>query len=268
VALVCREPYRAYAKVVTRLYPEATRPGSSFGVDGVSAHALVHPTARLGEDVSIDPGAVIGPGAEIGSGSLIGAYSVIGPRVRIGRDCAIASQVTVAHAILGDGVILHPGVRIGQDGFGYVMGPQGHLKVPQLGRVIVGDNVEVGANSTIDRGSGRDTLIGEGTKIDNLVQIAHNVTIGKHCVIVAQVGIAGSTTLDDYVAVGGQTAIAPHLRLGQGVQIAADAGVMTDVPAGGKWGGSPARPMRHFFREYHAVKKLAGTRGSGSAGEG
>jgi UDP-3-O-[3-hydroxymyristoyl] glucosamine N-acyltransferase len=158
-------------------------------------------------------------------------------------------------------------VRIGQDGFGYVMGPQGHLKVPQLGRVIVGDDVEVGANSTIDRGSGRDTLIGEGTKIDNLVQIAHNVTIGRHCVIVAQVGIAGSTTLEDFVAVGGQTAVAPHLRLGQGVQIAADAGVMTDIPPGGKWGGSPARPMRHFFREYHAVKKLAGT-GSGNATEG
>jgi UDP-3-O-[3-hydroxymyristoyl] glucosamine N-acyltransferase len=137
------------------------------------------------------------------------------------------------------------------------MGPQGHLKVPQLGRVILGDDVEIGANSTIDRGSGRDTQIGEGTKIDNLVHIAHNVTIGKHCVIVAQVGIAGSTTLEDFVAVGGQSAIAGHLRLGQGVQIAADAGVMTDVPAGERWGGSPARPMRHFFREYHAVKALA-----------
>jgi UDP-3-O-[3-hydroxymyristoyl] glucosamine N-acyltransferase len=253
---------------VTRLYPDATRPQSSFGESGVSAHALVHPTARLGEGVAIDPGAIVGPGAEIGAGSRIGAYSIVGPGVRIGRDCAIASQVTVTHAVLGDRVILHPGVRIGQDGFGYVMGPQGHLKVPQLGRVIVGDDVEVGANSTIDRGSGRDTLIGEGTKIDNLVQIAHNVTIGKHCVIVAQVGIAGSTTLEDFVAVGGQTAVAPHLRLGQGVQIAADAGVMTDVPPGGKWGGSPARPMRHFFREYHAVKKLAGTSGGAGGAEG
>ncbi|MFL5325003.1 MAG: UDP-3-O-(3-hydroxymyristoyl)glucosamine N-acyltransferase [Microvirga sp.] len=268
VALLCRAPYRAYAEVVTRLYPDATRPQSSFGESGVSAHALVHPTARLGEGVAVDPGAIVGPGAEIGAGSRIGAYSVVGPGVRVGRDCAIASQVTVAHAVLGDRVILHPGVRIGQDGFGYVMGPQGHLKVPQLGRVIVGDDVEVGANSTIDRGSGRDTLIGEGTKIDNLVQIAHNVTIGRHCVIVAQVGIAGSTTLEDFVAVGGQTAVAPHLRLGQGVQIAADAGVMTDVPPGGKWGGSPARPMRHFFREYHAVKKIAGTSGGAGGGEG
>ena len=221
VALVCKEPYRAYAKVVTRLYPGALRPLSSFGETGVSPHALIHPTARLGDGVGVDPGAVVGPEAEVAAGSRIGACSVIGARVRIGRNCAIAAHVSLSHVVLGDRVILHPGVRIGQDGFGFAMGPQGHIKVPQLGRVIVGDDVEVGANSTIDRGSGRDTLIGEGTKIDNLVQIAHNVTIGKHCVIVAQVGIAGSTTLEDFVAVGGQTAIAGHLRLGQGVQIAA-----------------------------------------------
>jgi UDP-3-O-[3-hydroxymyristoyl] glucosamine N-acyltransferase len=155
-------------------------------------------------------------------------------------------------------------VRIGQDGFGFVMTPQGHTKVPQLGRVIIGDDVEIGANCTIDRGSSRDTMIGEGTKMDNMVHVAHNVVIGKHCVLVAQVGIAGSTVLEDFVAVGGQTAIAPHLRLGAGVQIAADAGVMTDVPARGKWGGSPARPMRHFFREYHTLRKLARTDESGA----
>jgi UDP-3-O-[3-hydroxymyristoyl] glucosamine N-acyltransferase len=268
VALVCRQPYLSFARVVTRLYPEAARPQSNFGEIGISPHALIHPTARLGDGVAADPGALIGPHAEVGAGTRIGAYAVVGPHVRIGRDCALAAHVSVIHAVLGDRVILHPGVRIGQDGFGYAMGPEGHLKVPQLGRVILGDDVEVGANSTIDRGSSRDTTIGQGTKIDNLVQIAHNVTIGKHCVIVAQVGIAGSTTLDDFVAVGGQTAIAPHLRLGKGVQIAADAGVMTDVPPGGKWGGSPARPMRHFFREYHAVKKLAGTSGGGGTGEG
>jgi UDP-3-O-[3-hydroxymyristoyl] glucosamine N-acyltransferase len=257
VALVSKEPYRAYAKVVALLYPEAMRLQSSFGQSGVSPHALIHPTARLGDGVVVDPGAVVGPGAEVGAGAQIGAYSVIGPSVRIGRNCAIAASVTLSHAVLGDRVILHPGVRIGQDGFGFAMGRQGHLKVPQLGRVILGDDIEVGANSTIDRGSGRDTRIGDGTKIDNMVHIAHNVTIGKHCVIVAQVGIAGSTTLEDFVAVGGQSAIAGHLRLGQGAQIAADAGVMTDVPAGERWGGSPARPRRQFFREYHAVKALA-----------
>ncbi|HEX8165116.1 MAG TPA: UDP-3-O-(3-hydroxymyristoyl)glucosamine N-acyltransferase [Beijerinckiaceae bacterium] len=268
IPLVCRQPYLSFARVVTRLYPEAMRPRSSFGEDGVSPHALIHPTARLGEGVAADPGAIVGPGAEVGAGTRIGAYAVVGPNVRIGRDCTLSAHVSVIRALLGDRVILHPGVRIGQDGFGYAIGPEGHLKVPQLGRVILGDDVEVGANSTIDRGSSRDTVIGAGTKIDNLVQIAHNVTIGKHCLIVAQVGIAGSTTLEDFVAVGGQTAIAPHLHLGKGVQIAADAGVMTDVPAGGKWGGSPARPMRHFFREYHAVKKLAGTSGGGGTGEG
>ena len=259
VALVCKQPHLAFARVVTRLHPEAARPGSSFGESGISSHALVHPTAKLGEGVVIDPGAIVGPGAEIGAGSRIGAYSVVGPDVRIGRDCALAAQVTVIHAVLGDRVVVHPGVRIGQDGFGFVMTPEGHTKVPQLGRAIIGDDVEIGANCTIDRGSSRDTMIGDGTKMDNMVHIAHNVVVGKHCVLVAQVGIAGSTTLEDFVAVGGQTAIAPHLRLGAGVQIAADAGVMTDVPARGRWGGSPARPMRHFFREYHTLKKLART---------
>jgi UDP-3-O-[3-hydroxymyristoyl] glucosamine N-acyltransferase len=264
IALVCRQPHLAFARVVTRLYPEAAGPTSSFGERGISPQALVHPTAKVGEGVVIDPGAIVGPGAEIGAGSRIGAYSVVGPDVRIGRDCALAAQVNVIHAVLGDRVVLHPGVRIGQDGFGYAMTPQGHTKVPQLGRAIIGNDVEIGANCTIDRGSSRDTVIGDGTKMDNMVHIAHNVVVGKHCILVAQVGIAGSTTLEDFVAVGGQTAIAPHLRLGQGVQIAADAGVMTDVPARGKWGGSPARPMRHFFREYHTLKKLARTDESGA----
>ena len=264
VALVCKQPHLAFARVMTRLYPEAARPSSSFAEGGISPHALVHPTAQIADGVMVDPGAIIGPGAQIGAGSRIGAYSVVGPGVRIGRDCALAAQVNVIHAVLGDRVVLHPGVRIGQDGFGFVMTAQGHTKVPQLGRVIIGDDVEIGANCTIDRGSSRDTIIGEGTKMDNMVHVAHNVVIGKHCVLVAQVGIAGSTVLEDFVAVGGQTAIAPHLRLGAGVQIAADAGVMTDVPARGKWGGSPARPMRHFFREYHTLRKLARTDESGA----
>jgi UDP-3-O-[3-hydroxymyristoyl] glucosamine N-acyltransferase len=264
VGLVCRQPHLAFARVVTRLYPEAARPSSSFGESGISPHALIHPTATLGEGVVVDPGAIVGPGAQIGPGTRIGAYSVVGPDVRIGRDCALAAQVNVIHAVLGDRVVLHPGVRIGQDGFGYAMTSQGHAKVPQLGRTIIGNDVEIGANCTIDRGSSRDTVIGEGTKMDNMVHIAHNVVVGKHCILVAQVGIAGSTTLEDFVAVGGQTAIAPHLTLGQGVQIAADAGVMTDVPARGKWGGSPARPVRHFFREYHTLRKLARTDESGA----
>jgi UDP-3-O-[3-hydroxymyristoyl] glucosamine N-acyltransferase len=154
-------------------------------------------------------------------------------------------------------VIIHPGARIGQDGFGFAMGPGGHLKVPQVGRVIIQDDVEIGANTTIDRGANRDTVIGEGTKIDNLVQIGHNVHVGRHCVIVGQVGISGSTVLEDYVVLGGQVGVAGHLRIGMGAQVGAKAGVMNDLAAGGKYLGAPAKPARQMFREVAALTKLA-----------
>jgi UDP-3-O-[3-hydroxymyristoyl] glucosamine N-acyltransferase len=157
-------------------------------------------------------------------------------------------------------VILHPGVRVGQDGFGFAMGPRGHLKVPQVGRVIIQDDVEVGANSAIDRGASRDTVIGEGTKIDNLVQIGHNVVIGRHCVIVAQTGISGSTTLEDFVALGGQAGVIGHVRIGAGAQIAASSRVVGDVPPGVRWGGAPAKPVREWFREVNTLKMLASRR--------
>ena len=257
VALVLPDPYRAYSGILARLHPDAMRPGSLFGASGLSPGAHIHPDARLEDGVCVDPGAVIGPGAEVGSGTVIGPNAVIGPDVRVGRDCAIGAGATLTHALLGNRVIVHPGARVGQDGFGFAMGPGGHLKVPQIGRVIVQDDVEIGANTTIDRGASRDTVIGEGTKIDNLVQIAHNVVIGRHCVIVSGVGISGSTTLEDYVVLGGQVGVVGHIRIGMGAQIAGSSNVNRDVPPGSRWGGTPAKPVRAWFREMTTLARLA-----------
>jgi UDP-3-O-[3-hydroxymyristoyl] glucosamine N-acyltransferase len=195
---------------------------------------------------------------------VIAAHAVIGPGVRIGRDCSIGPHASLLHALVGNGVIIHGGARIGQDGFGYAMGPKGHMKVPQTGRVIIQDKVEIGANSTIDRGASRDTVIGEGTKIDNLVQIAHNVVIGRHCVIVAQVGISGSTTLEDFVVLGGQVGVVGHLRIGAGSQIAGSSNIADDVPPGSRWGGTPAKPIRQWFREINTLAALAKKKDGGS----
>ncbi|MFD0938414.1 UDP-3-O-(3-hydroxymyristoyl)glucosamine N-acyltransferase, partial [Methylobacterium trifolii] len=195
-------------------------------------------------------------GAEVGAGTVIGPNAVVGPGVRVGRDCAIGAGSTLSHALIGNRVIVHPGARIGQDGFGFAMGAT-HLKVPQVGRVIVQDDVEVGANTTIDRGASRDTVIGEGTKIDNLVQIAHNVVIGRHCVIVSGVGISGSTTLEDYVVLGGQVGVVGHVRIGRGAQIAGSSHVNGNVPPGSRWGGTPAKPVRTWFRELTTLARLA-----------
>ncbi|RYB05703.1 UDP-3-O-(3-hydroxymyristoyl)glucosamine N-acyltransferase [Lichenibacterium ramalinae] len=257
VGLVAKEPYRAVAIVAARLYPDAMRPGSLFGTVGVSPSSTVHPEARLEPGVTVDPGAVIGPRAEIGAGTVVGPHAVIGPDVRIGRNCSVGANATVVHALVGDRVILHSGVRIGQDGFGFAMGPGGHLKVPQIGRVVLQDDVEVGANTAIDRGSNRDTVVGEGTKIDNLVQIGHNVSIGRHCVIVSQTGISGSTVLGDYVVTAGQAGLAGHLTIGTGAQIGAKSGVMNDIPAGERWFGIPAQSAREQFRLHATLKRLA-----------
>ncbi len=262
-ALIVREPYRAMAMVMAKLFPSAVRPGSVFTDVGVSPAAFVHPSARLEPGVTVDPGAVIGRGAEIGAGTIVGAHAVIGPEVRIGREGAIGPTTTIAAALIGDRVIIHPGAHIGQDGFGFALGPRGHLKVPQVGRVIIQDDVEIGAGVTIDRGANRDTVIGEGAKIDNLVQIGHNVVIGRHAVLVSQSGVSGSSVIGDFAALGGQAGIAGHLKIGPGAQVAAAAGVMTDIPAGERWAGAPAKPVRQFFREVAAVKRLAASSPSG-----
>lgn len=255
--LISNNPYRAFAKAAALLFPRAMKPQSCFGTVGVSPMAIIHPEARLEPGVTIDPGAVIGPGAEIGSDTLIAAHAVIGPEVRIGRGCAIGAGASISHALIGNRVIIHPGARIGQDGFGFAMGPGGHLKVPQIGRVILQDDVDIGANTTVDRGANRDTIIGEGSKIDNLVQIAHNVVIGRHCVIVGQVGISGSCVLEDYVVLGGQAGLAGHLTIGMGAQVGAQSGVMNDLAAGGRYFGAPARPAKQMFREIAVLARLA-----------
>ncbi len=258
-------PYAAFVAVARTLFPAALRPSSLFGGSGRDANAQVHATARLEAGVTIDPLAVIGPRAELGTGTVIGPGAVVGPDVRIGRDCAIGAGAAILHALIGDRVIIHPGVRIGQDGFGYLPGRDGHQKIPQTRRVIIQDDVEIGANTTIDRGSTRDTVIGEGSKIDNLVQIAHNVSIGRHCLIAAQTGISGSAQVGDFVVMGGQVGIADHVTIGAGAALGGASGVGTNVPAGARWMGYPAQPVRDFMKAVAALRRLA--RSGGKSGE-
>ena len=267
-ALVVDEPARARAAITGLFYPQALSPGQMAGAGAGSGQ--IDASAQLEAGVVVEHGAVVGAGAQIGSGSIIAPGALVGPGVRIGRDCYVGPHSVVQHALIGNHVIIHGGCYIGQDGFGYVMGRQGHTKIPQIGRVIIQDKVEIGAGTTIDRGALDDTIIGEGTKIDNQVQIGHNVVIGRHCIIVAKVGISGSCRLGDFVAVGGGAGLADHLTIGTGARIGAAAGVMHDVPAGQTWLGAPAKPMKMFFREVAVLSKLAadGKGGKARGGEG
>ena len=255
--LVNEQPYRAFARIAQAFYPPERPPA------GISERADVSPQARIGQGCTVGPFSAIAAGAEIGADCVIAAGCQIGVNVRIGRGSVFDASVTVSHALIGERVRLYPGVRIGQDGFGFAPGPQGAVKVPQLGRVLIGDDCEIGANCTIDRGSLNDTVIGEGCWIDNLVQIGHNVRLGRGCIVVAQVGISGSTQVGEFVAIGGQAGFAGHLRIGDGARIAAQSGVMTDVPAGARFGGSPAQPQSRFLREVALLRRLAARRGGG-----
>lgn len=258
-ALISDHPYRSFALALTMFYPDALLP-CTMGPGAENYTSGVHAAAELEEGVVLEAGVTIGPEVKIGRGTVICAGARLGYRVCIGRHCYIGPNVCITNALIGDNVSLHSGVCLGQDGFGFAMGPKGHLKVPQIGRVIIQDHVEIGGNSTIDRGALRDTIIGEGTKIDNLVQIGHNVVVGRHCVIVSQTGIAGSAELGDGVVLGGQVGISGHVKIGSGAQIAATSSVIKEVPPGAKWGGTPAKPISDYFRELTLVQKLTEAR--------
>jgi UDP-3-O-[3-hydroxymyristoyl] glucosamine N-acyltransferase len=253
--LVGAEPYKAYARAAQAFYPlPPVAPGRA-------PTASIDPAAIVPEDCEIGHHVVISAGAKLGRRCRIGANTVIGSGVEIGEDCRVEANVTLSHCLIGARVVLHPGVRIGQPGFGFAPDAAGPVNVPQLGRVIVGDDVRIGANTTIDRGSGPDTVIGAGSMIDNLVQIGHNVVLGRCCVLAGQVGIAGSTKLGDFVMVGGQGGLAGHLHVGDGARIGAQAGIMRDVAAGATVIGSPAVPFAEFMRQTAVVQRLAKKKG-------
>lgn len=258
--LVSERPQRAFVAAVRLFYPTSMRPLPITGETGISPAAHVDPSAALEPGAVVEPGAVIGAGAAIGAGTRIGPNAVIGAGCQIGRECDIGPNVTIQHALVGDHVVVHPGARIGQDGFGYLPGPAGLEKIPQIGRVVIQNSVEIGANTTIDRGAMADTVIGEGTKIDNLVQVAHNVHIGRFCVLAGMAGIAGSVKLGDGVMIGGGVGIADHLTIGAGVQLAAGSGVMKDIPPRQVWAGYPAQPMSDQMREVAILRNLARAR--------
>ena len=250
---------RAFAAIARRFYPE-----HELGV--WAQEDAVHPTARIGDGVVLGPGVIVGPGAEIGEQTHVAPHAVIGRGVMIGRRAQIGSHAVIAFSYIGDDAVIQAGAKIGGSGFGFSSGADGHMKIPQLGRVIVQDQVEIGANSTIDRGALGDTVVGEGTKIDNLVQIGHNTKIGRHCVLAGQVGISGSVVLGDFVIVGGMAGIADHVTIGDRARLAGLTGVAHDLEGGRDYGGIPARPIREWHRENAAIAGLAKKGGRSSDG--
>jgi UDP-3-O-[3-hydroxymyristoyl] glucosamine N-acyltransferase len=250
-ALITKAPYLAWARAAALFHPVLPP------APGIHPSALVDPTARVAATAAIGPFCVVGADAQIGEGTALGAHAVIGEGVSIGERCRIGAHVSLSHALVGDRVTLYAGARIGQDGFGFAVGPAGFETVPQLGRVVIHDDVEIGANATIDRGSMQDTVIGAGTRIDNLVQIGHNARLGRCCIVVSQAGISGSTELEDYVTIAAQAGLIGHIRIGAKARIGAQCGVMSDVEAGADVIGSPAMPFREFFRNVATLRRLS-----------
>lgn len=253
LALECTKPAMAFALVAHAFYPDA---GLIWATDLPPVHAIA-PSARVGEGAIIAPGVFLGEGVEIGRDTVVGPGVVIGRGVQIGAGTRIGPNVSISHAMIGDNCSIHPGARIGQDGFGYVNTPSGHFKIPQLGRVIIQDNVEIGANVTIDRGAMSDTVVGEGTRIDNLVQIGHNARTGRHCILVSQSGLSGSAEIEDFVVIGGQVGVSGHVKVGKGALVAGKSGVTRSLEGGKVYGGFPARPVEQWRREVAVVSRLA-----------
>jgi UDP-3-O-[3-hydroxymyristoyl] glucosamine N-acyltransferase len=249
--IVVAKPHEALLRVLPQLYREP------IAEAGVHASARLGRGARVGIGASVGAGAVLGDGCDIGEGSVVGANVVIGPGVAVGARCKLFPNVTVyAGSRLGDRVSIHSGAVIGSDGFGYVYQDNAHQKIPHVGGCIIENDVEIGANTTIDRGSIGDTVIGAGTKIDNLVQVGHNVRIGRLCLVMAHAGIAGSAVIEDGVIIAGQAGLAGHIRIGKGARIAGQAGVFSDIPPGESWSGYPARPHKEALRAQAALFKL------------
>jgi UDP-3-O-[3-hydroxymyristoyl] glucosamine N-acyltransferase len=251
--LITDNPYKSYALAAQAIYPDAAP------APKISPHAHIHDGAVIGKNCLIEDGVIIFPGATIGAHCRIEAGAVIRENVRIGDHCRIGSNTTISHSIIGSHVRIYPGACIGHDGFGFAIDPAGPVKIPQLGRVIIHDNVEIGANAAIDRGAGPDTVIGHGTWIDNLVHIGHNVEIGKYCIIAGQTGFSGSVVVGDGVAMGGQVGISGHLKIGSRARIAAQSGVIGDVPAGAEVMGYPAQPKRQYLKGIALLNRLIKT---------
>lgn len=251
VALLLNEnPYLAYALAAQRFYPAPVANAE------ISPKAHMDATATVGEGTEVAAGAYIGKHVIIGKNCIIGPNAVIGEGVTIGDSSRIGANATLTHCVIGARVIIHPGVNIGQDGFGFAKSDRGAVKVPQLGRVLVEDDVEIGAGTCIDRGAGPDTVIGMGAKIDNLVQIAHNVRIGRFAIVVSQVGISGSTEIGDGATLAGQVGIAGHLKIGRGAVVAAKAGVHSHIPDGAVYGGYPAVPIMEWRKQAATLSRL------------
>ena len=260
-ALVTPFPAASFHKISAVFYPTSLVPRYFKDVVLEEGGYSSHPSVQFEDDVHICAGAVIGAHVEIGQGSYIGPNTTIADGCKIGRDCHIGANVSLMCCYIGDNVTIHSGAAIGQDGFGFTAGPQGLVKAPQLGRVIIQNHVEIGANSAIDRGALTDTVIGEGTKIDNFVQIAHNVKIGRMCLIAGHSGISGSCEIGDFTMLGGRVGLADHIKIGRNVQIAAASGVMTDIPDGARYSGIPAKPALQHFREVATLTALTKKRG-------